>query len=105
MKSARLKISLYCFIITIAFLVPSFIMGAQGMTNDSKKDCVITSTKEGADCKIFNDGICLKGKIKDGACVHESNALATILMVLGFTALLISIVYLILGLVGKKGKK
>jgi len=106
MRSDRLKMSLYFFIATIVFLVPAFIWGAQGMTNDSEENCVTNSDKEGADCKAFNDGVCLKGKIEGGNCVHHANVGAAILMILGFITLLVSLVYLFMGLFGKKkGKK
>ena len=105
MRSDKLKKSLYFCIATIIFLVPAFIWGAQGMTNESKKDCVSKSTKEGDECKIFNDGICMKGKIKGNACIHNTNIGSLILMVLGGITLITFIGYLVMGLFGKKGKK
>ena len=106
MRSDRLKMSLYFFIATIVFLVPAFIWGAQGMTNDSEGNCVTKGGKEGADCKVFNDGVCLKGKIEGSNCVHHANIGAAILMILGFITLITSLVYLVMGLLGKKkGKK
>ena len=106
MRSDRLKMSLYFFIATIVFLVPAFIWGAQGMTNDSEADCQPKPGKEGADCKVFHDGVCLKGKIEGPNCVHHANVGAAILMILGFITLIVSLVYLFMGLFGKKkGKK
>ena len=79
MRNDRLKISLYLFIATIVFLVPGFIWGAQGMTNDHEDNCHTPPGKEGADCKMFNDGVCLKGKLGPVGpggkrlCIHNAN--------------------------------
>lgn len=112
MRNDRLKISLYLFIATIVFLVPGFIWGAQGMTNDPEANCPKKNPpkgggKEGDDCKLFSDGVCLKGKWGPGGqeCIHNANLGATVLMLLGFIALIVCLVYLFMGLFGKKGGK
>jgi hypothetical protein len=111
MRNDRLKISLYLFIATIVFLVPGFIWGAQGMTNDPKDNCHTPPGKEGADCKMFNDGVCLKGKLGPVGpggkqlCIHNANPGAAVLMFLGFIALIVCLVYLFMGLFGKKLRK
>jgi len=110
MRSDRLKMSLYFFIATIVFLVPAFIWGAQGMTNDSEADCQTKPGKEGADCKAFEDGVCFKGKLGPAGpkqkCIHHANVGAAILMILGFIAFIVCLVYLFMGLFGqKKGKR
>jgi hypothetical protein len=111
MRNDRLKISLYLFIATIVFLVPGFIWGAQGMTNDPEAKCPIKGGgKEGDDCKLFSDGVCLKGKLGPVGpggpeCIHNANLGAAVLMLLGFIALIVCLVYLFMGLFGKKGGK
>ncbi len=111
MRNDRLKISLYLFIATIVFLVPGFIWGAQGMTNDPEANCQTKGGgKEGDDCKLFSDGVCLKGKLGPVGpggpeCIHNANLGAAVLMLLGFIALIVCLVYLFMGLFGKKGKK
>ena len=112
MRNDRLKISLYLFIATIVFLVPGFIWGAQGMTNDHEDNCQNKrGGKEGDDCKLFSDGVCLKGKLGPVGpggihlCIHNANLGAAVLMFLGFIALMVCMVYLFMGLFGKKLRK
>ena len=93
-KNEKLAIimSYIFFPLGIISIISSFFVPVVQHTNDSKDDCKSNTTKEGADCKIFDTRMseCLKGKIKNKSCVKDTNFLSLILLILGFSITIIA---------------
>jgi len=74
---SRLLISLGLFLLTIIFIIIAVVIGKAGITSDNNEaDCEARNKhtiKPGGVCYMWaNSKVCLKGKIKQGKCVHPA---------------------------------
>ena len=110
---SRLIISLGLFLLTIIFIIIAVVVGKKYVTSDNNKsDCekrnTVATSKPGDTCYEWNSSnICLKGVWnKDAsACVHKTEISVLILFILAAISFILCLVFLAMGIFGKKKNK